>query len=61
MNKGELLRKITSDEEDRLVLARLLDQWERCERRSIPAATAFLTPGQQQLAEAARPGRRGGV
>ena len=51
MNKGELLRKITSDEEDRLVLARLLDQWERCERRSIPAATAFLTPGQQQLAE----------
>lgn len=50
MDKTQLLRKITSDEEDRLVLARLLDQWERCAQRNIPASTAFLTPRQQMLA-----------
>ena len=50
MDKTQLLRKITSDEEDRLVLARLLDQWERCAQRNIPASKAFLTPRQQMLA-----------
>lgn len=51
LDKSQLLRKITSDEEERLVLARLLDQWERCQRRNIPASTPFLTPQQQRAAE----------
>mgnify|MGYP000580363739 CR=1 FL=1 len=50
MDKGQLLRKITSDEADRLTLARVLDQLERSRSRNIPASTNFLTPQEQSLA-----------
>ncbi len=50
MEKNELLRKITADEAERLTLAHLLDRWERCRRRNIPADTQFLTPQEQSLA-----------
>lgn len=51
MDKGQLLRKITAGEEERLTLARLLDQMERCRSRNIPAATNFLSPQTQALAQ----------
>ena len=52
MDKGQLLRKITADEDERLTLARLLDQWERAQRRNIPASTPFLSPREQSLGRA---------
>lgn len=52
MDKGQLLRKITSDEAERLTLARVLDQLERSRSRNIPASTNFLTPQEQSLARA---------
>ena len=51
MEKSRLIEKITSDAEEKLTLARLLDQLERCETRSIPTSTAFLSPQEQMLAE----------
>ena len=50
MEKGQLPRKITSYEEERLMLARVLDQYQRSRSRNIPAATHFLTPQEQSLA-----------
>ena len=52
MEKNQLLGKITSDADEKLTLARLLDQWERSRSRNIPTATNFLTPQEQRLAEA---------
>ena len=51
LDKSQLLRKITSDEEEKLTLARLLDQLERSRSRNIPTATNFLTPQEQSLAQ----------
>lgn len=51
MEKSQLLGKITSDAEEKLTLARLLDQWERSRNRNIPTSTNFLTPQEQSLAE----------
>lgn len=51
MDKGQLLRKMTTEEEERLTLARLLDQMERCQGRNIPTATNFLSPQEQALAQ----------
>lgn len=51
LDKSQLLRKITSDEEEKLTLARLLDQLERSCGRNIPTATNFLTPQEQNLAQ----------
>lgn len=51
MNKTELLNRFAREPEDRLTLARLLDQLERTERRSIPSAAGFLSPAQRALAE----------
>jgi len=51
MNKTELLNKFARDSEERVVLARVLDQMERAARRSIPCATQFLTPAQRAAAE----------
>ncbi len=49
MEKSRLLGKLTSDAEEKLTLARVLDQWERCRDRNIPTATNFLTPQEQCL------------
>ncbi len=51
MNKTELLNKFSKDPEERVALARVLDQMERTASRSIPCATQFLSPGQRAAAE----------
>lgn len=51
MNKTELLNKFSKDPEERVVLARVLDQMERTQSRSIPCATQFLSPAQRAAAE----------
>lgn len=47
MDKGALLDRLGLNGEDRLVLAKVLDRAEQADRRSIPAATDFLSPRQQ--------------
>ena len=51
MNKTELLNKFSKDPEERVVLARVLDQMDRAQTRSIPCATQFLSPAQRAAAE----------
>ena len=51
MNKTELLNKFSKDPEERTVLARVLDQMERTQNRSIPCTTQFLSPAQRAAAE----------
>lgn len=51
MTKTELLDRCASDGEERLLLARVLDKLELCRRRSIPACTGFLSPGERAAAE----------
>lgn len=51
MNKTELLNKFSKDPEERVVLARVLDQMERAQSRSIPCVTQFLSPAQQAAAQ----------
>ena len=51
MNKTELLNKFSKDPEERTALARVLDQMERTQNRSIPSATHFLSPAQRAAAE----------
>lgn len=51
MNKTELLNKFAKDPEERVVLARALDQMERAQNRSIPCATQFLSPAQRAALE----------
>ena len=49
MNKTEMLNRCAAgDRELRLLLARVLDQMEAAQRRSIPAHTPFLSPAQRQ-------------
>ena len=51
MNKTELLNKFSKDADERVVLARALDQMERSANRSIPCATQFLSPAQRAALE----------
>ena len=51
MRKTELLDKYARDGDSRLLLARVLDQMERAQRRSIPCATQFLSSAQRAAAE----------
>lgn len=51
MNKTELLNQFSKDPEERVVLARALDQLDRTRNRSIPCATQFLTPAQRAALE----------
>lgn len=51
MNKTQLLNKFSREPEERTVLARVLDQMERTQSRSIPCATQFLSPAQRAAAE----------
>ena len=51
MNKTELLNKFSKDADERMVLARTLDQMERAANRSIPCATQFLSPAQRAALE----------
>ena len=47
MNKTELLDRYAQDGEDRVLMARVLDQQARAAQRGIPTHTAFLTPAEQ--------------
>lgn len=51
MDKNTLLDKCAREPEDRLLLARVWDQYERTQRRNIPSATVFLSPREQGLAQ----------
>ena len=51
MNKTELLNKFAKDPDERMVLARALDQMDRAANRSIPCATQFLSPAQRAALE----------
>ena len=51
MNKTELLNKFSKDPEERMVLARVLDQMDRAQNRSVPCATQFLSPAQRAAAQ----------
>ena len=52
MEKNTLIAKVAQDPEDRLLLARVLDKYDQTQRRSIPSATAFLSPREQAMATA---------
>lgn len=47
MNKTELLDRFARDGDQRLLLARVLDQCQRAEQRSVPTHTGFLSPAEQ--------------
>ncbi len=49
MNKTDLLNHLTSDREERILLARVLDQLEACRHHSYPTHTPFLSLHEQQL------------
>lgn len=51
MTKTDLLNKFSKDPEERVVLARALDQLDRAQTRSIPCATQFLSPAQRAALE----------
>ena len=50
MDRRELLDKTARSEEERLLLSRVWDKREQCRLRSIPTATAFLSPQEQAAA-----------
>ncbi len=60
VNKTDLLDRFARDGDERLLLARVLDQQQRADQRGIPAHTGFLSPAEQavsaDLLMAAAPG-----
>lgn len=52
MDKNSIIARTAQEPEDRLLLARVWDKYEQTERRSIPSATVFLSPREQQMAQA---------
>ena len=51
MDKKTLLDKTAKSEEERLLLARVLDRYEQCRARNIPSHTGFLSPAEQAACE----------
>ena len=49
MTRRELLDKIARSEEQRLLLGKVWDKYERCRTKNMPEHTAFLTPQEQEL------------
>ena len=49
MDKRAVLDRAASSSEERLLLGQVWDKYEQCRLKSLPAATAFLSP-QEQLA-----------
>ena len=47
MTKTELLSKCARDGEERILLARALDQMDLAQQRGAPTNTGFLSPGEQ--------------
>ena len=52
MLKSELIARAAQEPSDRLLLAKVLDQYEQSQRRNVPAATGFLSPREQAMAAA---------
>ena len=50
MDRAALLSRALSAEE-RTLFARVLDKYDQCRRRSVPTATPFLSPAEQQGAD----------
>ena len=50
MDRREVLDRTARSEEERLLLSRVWDKREQCRLRSIPTATAFLSPQEQAAA-----------
>lgn len=50
MEKRLLLDKLSASAEERVLLGRLWDGWERCRSRNVPEASGFLSPHEQALA-----------
>ena len=51
MNKTEILNRLSSSDEERLLFARLLDKLTLTGTRDIPCHTDFLSPKERALAE----------
>ena len=51
MDKRQLLTRLASDEEERLLLGRVWDKYDQCRGRNLPAATGFLSPREQAAAK----------
>ena len=49
MNKRELLDRFARDGDQRLLLARVLDQQQRADQRGVPTHTGFLSPAEQAV------------
>lgn len=52
MTKTELLNRAARDEEERILLARVLDKLDLTRQRNIPAHTGFLSPQERVAVEA---------
>lgn len=52
MDKNTIIARTVQEPEDKLLLARVWDKYEQTERKSIPGATVFLSPREQQMARA---------
>lgn len=52
MDKTTTIAKIAQERPDQLLLARVWDKYEQTERKSIPSSTVFLSPREQQMAQA---------
>lgn len=53
MTKGEIVKRHARDEDERLLLARVLDKLDQAQNRSNPAYTHFLSPAHRVLVEQA--------
>lgn len=50
MDKRTQLDRLASGAEERLLLSRVWDKYEQCQRRQLPVGTAFLSPAEQAAA-----------
>jgi len=50
MDKTDYIDRVSREPQDRLLLSRVWDKYQQAQRRSVPAATEFLSPREQQLA-----------
>ena len=50
MDKRAVLDRAASSAEERLLLGHVWDKYEQCRLKNLPAATAFLSPQEQQAA-----------
>ncbi len=51
MDKRELLDRISTTSDERLLLGRIWDKWEQCQKRNVPSVTGFLSPQEQAIAQ----------